>query len=322
MDLVERYLAAIERGLPSAQAADIKAELRDVLLSRIEEQEERLGRPLTREELEALLVEFGHPLVVSARYRKIQHLIGPKVFPFWWAGLKTTLSIVAGVYLVLIIVEIAAGGHSVLDRRLPSLWTALLVSFAVVTLVGVAIELYTPARVLQQWKPSQLPPPGRKTRSPFELAAEIAMGLVFALWWIGAIHLRNLMPIPSFLHVELAPVWAVYHWPILGYIGLEMGANLLALAKPGMTRLNTGLTVLRYAIGAAILGGVLQAGHWVSVTAPSLDPEVVPRIERNFDLGMQIGLVVTVGYMAVMAVWSLLRLVRDLLARPVGASAA
>jgi len=163
MDLVERYLAAIERGLPSAQAADIKAELRDVLLSRIEEQEERLGRPLAREELEALLVEFGHPLVVSARYRKIQHLIGPKVFPFWWAGLKTTLSIVAGVYLVLIIVEIAAGGHGVLDRRLPSLWTALLVSFAVVTLVGVAIELYTPARILQQWKPSQLPPPGRKT---------------------------------------------------------------------------------------------------------------------------------------------------------------
>jgi hypothetical protein len=122
--------------------------------------------------------------------------------------------------------------------------------------------------------------------------------------------------------VELAPVWAVYHWPILGYIVLEMGANLLAPAKPGLTRLNTGLSVLRHVIGAAIIGGVLQAGHWVTVTAPSLDPDVVPKIERNFDLGMQIGLVVTVGYMAVMAVWSLWRLLRDLLAKPVGATAA
>ena len=322
MDLVERYLAAIERGLPSAQAADIKAELRDVLLSRIEEQEERLGRPLTREELEALLVEFGHPLVVSGRYRKIQHLIGPEVFPFWWAGLKTTLSIVAGVYLVLIIVEMAAGGHGVLDRRLPSLWTAVLISFAIVTLVGAAMELHPSARFFQKWKPGQLPPPGRKTRSRFEIAAEIAMGAVFALWWTGVIHLRNLMPIPGFQQVELGPVWAVYHWPILGYIALEIGANLLALAKPGRTRLNTGLSVLRHVIGAAIIGGVLQAGHWVTVTAPSLDPEVVPKIERNFDLGMQIGLVVTMGYMAMMAVWSLWRLVGGLFAKPVGAPGA
>src|SRR6185369_11222751 len=97
MNLVERYLAAIERG--QAQAADIKAELRDVLLSRIEEQEEKLGHPLTRAELEALLVDFGHPLVVAGRYRRIQHLIGPEVFPFWWAALKTTLAVLAGVYL-------------------------------------------------------------------------------------------------------------------------------------------------------------------------------------------------------------------------------
>ena len=62
MDLLERYLSAIERALPTAQAADIKAELRDVLLSRVEDQEARLGRPLTALEMEALLVEFGHPL--------------------------------------------------------------------------------------------------------------------------------------------------------------------------------------------------------------------------------------------------------------------
>jgi hypothetical protein len=322
MDLLERYLSAIERALPTAQAADIKAELRDVLLSRIEEQEGRLGRALARPELEALLIDFGHPLVVAGRYRKIQHLIGPEVFPFWWAWLRTTLAVVAGVYLVLIIVEMAAGGHGVLDRRLPSLGMALLIAFAVVTLIGVAMELYPRARILETWKPGELPPPGRKTRSPFEISVEIGMGVVFALWWIGLIHFRNWLPIPSFLQVELAPIWSAYHWPILGYIGLEVGANLLALVKPGLTRLNNGLSVVRHVIGAAIVGGVLQAGHWVSVTAPTLAPDVVETIERNFDLGLQIGLVVTIGVMAVKAVWSLWLLARDLLAKPAGASMA
>ena len=106
MDLIERYVAAVGCELPSKQAADIETELRDVLLSRVEEQEEGLGRPLTRPELEALLIDFGHPLTVSGRYRRTQHLIGPEIFPFWWAAVKVMLSIVAGIYLVLIIIGI------------------------------------------------------------------------------------------------------------------------------------------------------------------------------------------------------------------------
>ncbi len=136
------------------------------------------------------------------------------------------------------------------------------------------------------------------------------------------IHFRDWLPIPSFLQVELAPVWGAYFWPILGYIALEMAANLLALARPGLTRLNAGVSVVRHVFGAVILGGVLQAGHWVNVTAPSLDPEVVPGIERNFDLGLQIGLVVTLCLMAGKAVWSAWLLARDMIAKPVGAPAA
>ena len=82
MDLIERYLAAAARNLPGQLAADITAELRDVLLSRVEEQEATLGRPIDRAELEKILIDFGHPLVVAGRYRKVQHLIGPAVFPF------------------------------------------------------------------------------------------------------------------------------------------------------------------------------------------------------------------------------------------------
>jgi len=162
MDLLERYLSAIERNLPQAQAADIKAELRDVLLTCIEDEEERLGHPLTRAELEALLVAFGHPLSVAGRYRKVQHLIGPEVFPFWWAGLKTTLAVVAAIYLVLTIVAIGVEGAApVLARLWPSLWTALLMTFAIVTLVALWLfsrELRAkPLAAMTTWSTAVLP---------------------------------------------------------------------------------------------------------------------------------------------------------------------
>ena len=48
MDLIERYLGAIARQLPDAQKADVCAELRDVLLSQVEDEEGRLGRPQTQ----------------------------------------------------------------------------------------------------------------------------------------------------------------------------------------------------------------------------------------------------------------------------------
>ena len=48
MDLIERYLAAVGRNLSSKQAPDIKAELRDLLLSRVEEREAERGRQIGR----------------------------------------------------------------------------------------------------------------------------------------------------------------------------------------------------------------------------------------------------------------------------------
>ena len=51
MDLIERYLAAIRRNLPVDKAADVTAELREDLFSRIEEREAALGRTLDRNEL-------------------------------------------------------------------------------------------------------------------------------------------------------------------------------------------------------------------------------------------------------------------------------
>ena len=69
MDLIDRYLDTVRLFLPRDQRDDITAELRDVLMTRARgEARPTLGRPLTRKEDEELLRDFGHPLVVAARY--------------------------------------------------------------------------------------------------------------------------------------------------------------------------------------------------------------------------------------------------------------
>lgn len=140
-DLIDRYLAAIARDLPESERTDIVAELRDELMSGVEAQEEGLGRPMTEAEIEAVLMEFGNPLVVAGRYRKTQHLIGPQVFPFWWAAMKATLVVIAAVYVILIVLKLIGGG-SVRADGLSSPISTMVFAFGVVTLVFALIERF------------------------------------------------------------------------------------------------------------------------------------------------------------------------------------
>ena len=69
MDLLDRYLDAVQRHLPWDRQDDILAELRANLESQLEDKEEELGRPLTKEEAEAWLKKIGPPIQVAGRYK-------------------------------------------------------------------------------------------------------------------------------------------------------------------------------------------------------------------------------------------------------------
>jgi hypothetical protein len=321
MDLIERYLAAIGRQLPPRQVGDIVAELRDVLLSRVEEQEASLGRPLTRAELEALLIDFGNPLTVAGRYRKVQYLIGPEVFPYWRAGVKIALSILLGVCLVLFILAVALG-NTIDFLRLPSaIWQEAFNVIVLITLVCAAIEQSGKMPILLKWKPSRLPPAVGKPRSRFETAVAVGMNVVFILWWTGLIHFRDVLPqpYPSFMTVEMAPVWAAWFWPILAYAVAEIVARLIAVARPAWFVTNAVILTVRYLAGVGILFGVLQAGRWLIVTSATLPAHALAIVQTNFDLGMRIGIVVTIIGMglAVGLEWWRVRQIRRAIA-PVG----
>ncbi len=135
MDLVEDYLHAVALLLPKAQREDIVAELRDTILTRIEAREAERGRKLTSDEIEAVLREIGHPLLVAARYREgPQQLIGPALYPYWAFAVKVALTIVAAVAVITFVVRLLATG----DMGF-ALGTGLASALGgAVTLVGVA----------------------------------------------------------------------------------------------------------------------------------------------------------------------------------------
>lgn len=314
-DLLDRYLAAIARELPDRQRADIIAELRDELLTKVEGREEAAGRPLSREELEALLLEFGNPLIVAGRYRKVQHLVGPELFPLWWAALKVTLGVIAGIYLVVAIMRLAfAPARPVVWGQFPELFWTLVTAFGAVTLVAVAVERLGFTRDVYRWQPRQLPAAGATSKSPFERVVEIGMSGVFLLWWTGVIHFRNWIPTMGALVVDMAPVFATYYWPILVYSAGEIVMNLVGLARPGWLRVNAALSLARSLAGATIVVLLLQAGHWLTVSAVELSPERLERVQAAFDNGMKLGLVVTGGGFVVasaIAAWRLWRAIQD-----------
>ncbi|PZQ65763.1 MAG: hypothetical protein DI570_00480 [Phenylobacterium zucineum] len=310
-DLTERYLAAVGRELPEKQRADIVAELRDELLSTIEAKEDGLGRTLSEKELVAELRAFGHPLAVAGRYRKVQHLIGPDVFPFWWAGLRAALIVVTAIYATIFVLTVVGAGRmsSDLDGMIPDLSWALVTTFGAVTLFCMAMERWGKAGALSRWSPAQLPPAGEKTRSRFELVFEIIGGVVMLAWWFGLFRFRDVAPSGD-VRLELAPVWQAWFWPIALYFAYELAANVLALVRPGRVALNRILSAVRYLVVAGITAGVLQADQLILVTVSARTPEEALRVHNLFETGARVGLIAMVPmfiWLAGIELWRLSR---------------
>ena len=90
MELLDQYLNVVKMYLPRDQKDDITDELRENLISEMEEKEEELGRPLNEDEQAGILKRHGAPQLVAKRYAPDQpcvtfgrQLIGPESFPIY-----------------------------------------------------------------------------------------------------------------------------------------------------------------------------------------------------------------------------------------------
>jgi hypothetical protein len=297
-DLIDRYLMAVSANLPKEERADITAELRDILFSKVEAREAELGHPLDRREEEALLHDFGHPLEVAGRYGTTHQLIGPEVYPFYIFALKVAMGIMAAIYLALCAMFVASGSQKGAHDQ--DIVTGLLVTFALVTLVFLAIDRAgVIGKIARSWKPSSLPMLGAPVaRSPFEVLFEAVWVVLVILWWVGAVHLPQ--PAPSaIMSLSLGPVFDQLHYPILALLAAQLGLDGFELAMPGLAKVHA---ITRIGVNVAVIGLILvlmQADHMVLVHLLRGRPGLESEIQAGFDNGFRIGCIGGI----VVAIW-------------------
>jgi hypothetical protein len=271
MELLDRYLQAIEFWLPKRQKQDIIAELSEDLRSQIEEKETELGRKLEDAEVEAILKHCGSPLQVASRYRPQQYLIGPTLFPIYWfvLGVLVLGCVVPRslIWLGFLIADPAHRGY----LHMENLWVTVLyfvffttLAFAIVERCGVKLE------GLDTWNPSKLPPardPNRISRSGS--LCEIAAGVVFNVWFVGLFWPRPVINLYG-AQITIAPVWQVFFWSFLVLAAANIAIAGMNLFHPFWTRQRASLRLLSNGLGGALFCWMLKTHILVGISAPSI----------------------------------------------------
>lgn len=321
MDLLDRYLNTIRWNLPRGTnelgADDILAELRDVIGNRIEEREDALGRALTKDETSALLQEFGHPLVVAARYGTQQWLIGPDIFPFYLFALKVIVAISAAIELIQGLGRAVLSGEA-LFAALPHaanglLWT-LLANAGLVTLVFAVVERTGwLTEHLQRWKPEQLPDLpalAGKPNGAWHHATGAAFGIAFLLWWAGAVELPGNVIDGRHPSIQLTAVWQAFHWPIMAIVALRVVEDLTRLLRPRWRTLHSLLAIVATLATIAIVLLLIRGGPLVSVTMAGADEARAREVADGINQALPLGLAVLAAVLTISCLVELWRLAR------------
>jgi hypothetical protein len=271
MELLDRYLHAVEFWLPKRQRHDIIAELSEDLRSQIEDKEATLGRKLDDAEVEAILKRCGSPLMVALRYRPQRYLIGPTLFPVYSFALTILLlgCIVPRtvIWLVFLGVDPAHAGYLHMENMVSTL-----VFFGFFTTVAFAILEKTGAlsETINTWNPRKLPAVRERKRilrssSLFEIAALVVM----TLWFTSTFKPSSVLELFG-AQIIVAPTWKAIFW---GFMLSTAGGIAIAVAnlfRPYWTPLRATLRLIADVLGAAVFCWFLKAQVLIAIAAPGL----------------------------------------------------
>ena len=325
MDLIDRYLAAIGALLPKGQREDITAELRDAPMTRAEEKQAELGRPLSGDEEAALLRAFGNPLAVATRYGRQQYLVGPELYPLYIFVLKILLAIVAVSAVVTGVVTAAihpGQNWSAVAAAQGALVRGAVGNVGVLTIIAAILQRQNLLpKFVADWNPKDLPKPLQR-RSPrrqtrLELAAGVVVQTLFVLWWTHAlaIGLPYVASIPlkagQSLELARAPIWNTLFWPVLGLALAVIALHVLKLAGRDRRRSAQALDLACQLAGLIVAWVALSAGHWVEVSASGIAAAALAKVDYGVNIGVKIGLIVVIVASAGRAAYEAWRLYRD-----------
>ncbi len=246
MQLLDRYLTAVKFWLPKKHRDDIAAELAANLQSEIDDRAAEEGRPLSDDEVAALLKQHGPPFLVASRFQQPprtvsfgRELIGPVVFPFYWIAIKVTLLLLlipaAIPALVLeshfrVTREVIRLLYRMLHLALPTLFFVTL-AFALFDFCLREFHLFE--KWTTAWDPRELPAPAEQKKQVRRSSsiAGIILTSIFILWWMNH-DVPVLVVGESGGHLQFAPIWQALHLPILlvGFVCLAQ--HWINLAQP------------------------------------------------------------------------------------------
>lgn len=300
MEVVDRYLEAVSGWLPRGQRADIVAELADDLRSELDERQRDLGRPLSDDEVVALLKRRGHPMAVAEAYLPSRHLIGPAMLPAY----RRTLTIAVSVILAL-----AVGLYTVFSgparEAVPALsgawiwfWLAGLTALAYVGLFTVIFSLvewhHRRAQATGAWDPRD--PHGLTGADP-ETAArrsarayavvEVVSDLLVLYIWLGlhSVALPTVGLVPT-------PTWSALHWPVAAYLAASIAVSLADALRPTASRSRLLAHVAVNGFALALTVWLLAGAPWVKLVVPGGPAEKAAAVERWLNLGALMTLLV------------------------------
>ena len=317
MEMIERYLQAVKFALPADQQDDIVKELRDNILSQVEEKEAALDRPLNEDEQADLLRKLGSPMQLASRYRKQQYMIGATMFPIYWRILKVSLGL-AFVVLAAASIATAAAGKPFTESlgvlfRFPSV---ALMTFAWITLFFSILEFFGARLHLGEgWDPRKLPPlvKSEPRKSQFELITQLLVQIIFGVWWLAGLHYQYLIFGPGVAFLRFGPVWHTIYPLFVVMVIVDFALTASRIAWPRWAEGRQVSRLLMSALGIIVLYFLIGATDLfvpADPTAPQLQT-----LARNINLGVHIGLILTMLVNVINVVKESVRLIGHRLGR-------
>ena len=323
MDLLDRYLDAVQRHLPWDRQDDILAELRANLESQLEDKEEELGRPLTKEEAEAWLKKIGPPIQVAGRYKPQQYLIGPAFFPMYWFVLRVAVLWVLAIYLVANAIKIAVETPS-FSAVAEALWhipEVLLTMAASITLVFAVLEFAAVRNPSLRQKLTQLDslqnidqaiPPQKKRPSLANAIAEVVAHFVMLVWLLLIPEYPFVLLGPGVAYLKtspfvLTPVWMTFFWWVVALNALQLAWRGLDLWS-GSWRQPNPLQKIVFKVFGAIPAVVLLSAPdhaCIALRDPGLDTAHYGAALNTINQAIYKGLLVVCAVVVLLVGWEI-----------------
>jgi len=239
-DLIERYVHEVGRHVPQKERAEIQAELRSMIHDQLED---RFGGAATADDVNAVLVELGHPRRMAASYAGERYLVGPLLYPTMIMVLRRGLAFVPVIVIIvhLVLALFAGEGRTLIEMTLnaaANIFQAMAIFTGVVVLIFALMERYGEdldeiTGLDKAFNPADLPavddPDGiDRYEAIFGIAAGVFAIIILLYFlrvggltiWFNLSGPQEVIPVPA--------VWIILL--ILNTVGLTL-MNVLALRR-------------------------------------------------------------------------------------------